>query len=139
MEGFNYLRTLIEEMRTTVILVSHDGAEMMGFAEEIIFLNEGCVKRIGTAAELYYDPKSKEEAELMGEVNQIEIDGVECLFRPNEYQVESNKGMQVRLLNSIDTGLVYFNYFQTQNGEKILLSGVKPLNEVTHISVKKHI
>lgn len=135
----NYLRKLNKEMQTTVILVSHDGSEMMGFTDEIVYLNNGSVKRIGTAAELYYGPESKEEAELMGEVNQVKIDGIKCLFRPNEYRIEKNKGIQVKFLHALDTGLVYFNYFQTQNGENLLLSGVKPMNEVKHISVKKHI
>ena len=135
----NYLRQLNKDLETTVVLVSHDGAEMIGFAENIIYLSEGGVKRSCPAKELYYTPRSREEAELLGEINSVEVDGKEVLFRPNEYKVNDSGSLKVKFLYSLDTGIVHFNYFQTSGGETIMLSAVEPMNNVKRITISKHI
>lgn len=133
----NYLRRLISDLETTVILVSHDGAEVMGFAENIIYIANGEIKRSCSVNELYYQPESKVEAEILGEINCVEFKGKKVLFRPNEYKLDDFGSLKVKFLYGIDIGITYFNYFQTVNSEIILLSSRESLEGVERIRINK--
>ena len=132
-----FLRELNKKLETTIVIVSHDGSEMMGFAEEIIHIEQGSVRRIASADDMFYHPISKEEAELMGEINTVSINGQEILFRPNEYEVELEEGVSVKFDSAVNTGLIYFNYFHTADNQEIMLSSSEPMNEVNLITIKK--
>ncbi len=134
-----YLKRLNASMDTTIVLVSHDGAEMMGFVEEIIYLSQGELKRVAKAKEFYYAPESQKEAELLGMINKIEKNGEELLFRPNEFLIDEMGDIELIHVQSIDTGLVYLNYFETQNGEQIMLSSKNAMDDVNRITLSKRI
>jgi ABC-type Fe3+/spermidine/putrescine transport system ATPase subunit len=134
----NYMLELNEEQRTTIVLVSHDGSEMLGFVQRVISLNNGGVQRNVTVEKMYYQPKDKEEAELMGSINHIHLNGNEVLFRPNEYGFEGETKINLTYSKSIDTGLAIFNYFVTDNNEEIMLTSFEPLRHVERISILKH-
>ncbi|MDX2362779.1 MAG: ABC transporter ATP-binding protein [Crocinitomicaceae bacterium] len=135
----NYLNRLHKELNTIVVLVSHDGAEMMGFVDEVINLSNGIVQRSGSVAEVYYNPANRQEAELMGEINEVEIGGKIVLFRPNEYEISDEGELKVKFIRALDTGLTIFNYFETQNGEVIMLSAEKYLKTSDRISIRKRL
>lgn len=136
----HYLKLLNERRGITIILVSHDGAEMIGFAETIIHIENGRIVRSSSARDMYYFPESKDEAELIGLVNEITFQGQKIMFRPSEYEVWYAKDrLDLTFIHAIDTGLVVLNYFQTANGEDVVLScsGGVVLNDCHGIKIRK--
>lgn len=57
-EGLQHdIRQIVKEWGVTVILVSHDPAELLSMADELIVIKEGEIVEHGTPEELYHSPK----------------------------------------------------------------------------------
>ncbi len=136
MKLIRYILELNKKYETTLIIVSHDGAELMGLVDQVIHLESGCVQRIAPAFEMYYGSKSLGEAQLMGPVNELTVEDEKVLFRPNEYQLNDH-GIELSLKHSVDTGLLVFNYFISKNGEEVLLTAQERLAPKIKISIVK--
>lgn len=132
----NYLLKLNEIRNTSIVLVSHDGAEIMGFAQKVIHIAKEGVERIDSLDNMFYRPETFEQGQLMGLINQVEVDGAEVLFRPNEYSIEKGT-LKLKFINSFDTGVNVFNYFTTENREEVVLTSSSPLNKVQSISIER--
>ena len=132
-----YLKKENKERELTIALVSHDGAEMLGFVNEIIYLDGGEVKRHDVASKIYYTPQSKQEGQLLGLVNSLIINGKEVLFRPNEYTVSNDGALEVNFEKSIETGVVVINFFKTKENEEIVLYSPIVMNNVNAINISK--
>lgn len=130
----HYLKELQEVREMLLVMVSHDGAELMGFANEIIYLSKNKILRQGPTAEVYYSPKSKEEGMLLGEINEVTIDGKKIFFRPNQYSL-GEPNLDVKFIVSEDTGLTILNYFKLKNQEEIILSNIVAMNNVEKIRI----
>jgi ABC-type sulfate/molybdate transport systems ATPase subunit len=139
LEVMNYLLQLNKIRNTTIVLVSHDGAEMMGFAQRLIHIKEGRVERDDSPMSIFYAPDSMEQGELLGILNEIEMNGITILFRSNEYDLDSGEvSVAVSLIRSINTGVYVLNYFETTKGEIIVLSASKKMENVKIIYIKKY-
>ncbi|MDP4798350.1 MAG: ATP-binding cassette domain-containing protein [Crocinitomicaceae bacterium] len=132
-----YLTSLNQDQKTTIVLVSHDGSEMMGFAHKIIAVADNGIQRIAKTKDVFYHPTDKSQGELMGVINSIYLNNELVLFRPNEYLVEGNKSFAVKFESAIDTGLIVCNYFSTNTNEKIMLTASSVLDEVKFIEIAK--
>ncbi len=131
-----YLRELNETHGTAIVLVSHDGAEMMGFAEKVIHLRNGVIERMASAEELFFHPSGREEAELMGPVNEVKVNDKLVLFRPNEY-VTVDSGIPVTLRSAVNMGLCWMNEVETEDGNIFLLQSDAPLESRLDIRIEK--
>jgi iron(III) transport system ATP-binding protein len=133
-----FIRAKQEQNGMTVIMASHDGAELMGFVDEIIYLRNGVIARKEQASELFYNSIDLEEAQLLGLINELQINGKTVLFRPNEYRIESPGSITLKVKRSNDNGLVYWNTCEVlSNGELIQLVSVEPLQGEFSISIHK--
>lgn len=132
-----YLRSLNQMRNTTIVLVSHDGAEMMGFVDEVMHLSNGSIQRIASADDMFFHPESEEQAELMGLCNVMDINGEKIIFRPSEYRLDA-PDINVKFLTHFDTGFVVFNYFATDSNTRIVLSSTEPMRDVEGIRIQKH-
>ena len=134
----NYLIRLNEIRNTTIILVSHDGAELMGLVNRLLHLQNGKIIRDDNPYNLFYQPSSVAQAELLGTINEIQIGDEVVLFRPNEYSLDSGElKIQVKFNRSLDTGLIVLNYFQTEEGTNIVLSNQNEMNDVNQFYIQK--
>ena len=136
----NYLLQMKEIRSTSFILVSHDGGEMLSLANRIIHFSNGEIRRVGSPEEFYNNPISKEEGELFGIINVLTINGEEVLFRPTEFQIskEFNENqIVVKFVNSRFAGDYFINYFQTENGEQVILYHSESLKNEKKIIIKK--
>lgn len=131
----NYLLHLNKEEHLTIVLVSHDGEEMMGFVNKIVHLDHGKIHRIEQALTMYHEPKSRSEAELLGLVNEIEYRGRKVLFRPKHYRIGGD--IELRFEHCMNTGIECYNYFSTERGEEIVLMSSEPLDHLTSISIER--
>jgi ABC-type sulfate/molybdate transport systems ATPase subunit len=121
--------------RITLVLVSHDGQELMGLCDELALLNQGKLSKFLPPLEMYYNLKSKRDAELLGIVNTLTMDGSRVFFRPTGYKISSD-GVGVKFEKALFNGMVYLNYFTTFSGEKIILYAMEPMVDVNTIQIE---
>lgn len=134
----HYLMRLNELRKTTIVIVSHDGAELMGLVNRMLHLENGKIVRDTTPKEMFYSPESIAQAELLGTINAIVENGVDHFFRPNEYSL-SNGTIKVGVTfeRSLNTGLIVLNSFTTDTGSNIVLSSDVELRDINHFFIKK--
>ena len=60
------LRQLQQQLGLTVVYVTHDQAEAMSMADQVVLLNKGRVEQVGTPRELYAKPASVFSARFIG-------------------------------------------------------------------------
>ncbi len=130
LEVMHYLKRLNEIRNTTILLVSHDGFELMGFAEKIIYLSdEGKIAHAGNPDEMYYRPVSTQQGRLLGLLNEVKIGGEDVTFRPNEYSFESGgKELEIEFESEVKSGMFSLFYFLTKNGERIALCAMNDIS-----------
>ena len=71
------LRELQRQLGLTVVYVTHDQAEAMSMADQVVLLNKGAVEQAGTARELYSRPATTFVARFVGTppMNLLQLDG----------------------------------------------------------------
>jgi len=132
---FNHILKLRNEENMSIIIVSHDGQDVLGLSDFIYFLNNGKLSARKTPFNSYYNLKHLGNSKLFGIVNQISLNGENLRFRPDEY--EKANGINIRYENSIFLGTHYLNYFSSGRTEQIILSSSIPLEKLTSIRIKK--
>jgi len=136
----NYLLDLRKIRNTTIVLVSHDGSEMLSLADTIYSMNNGMITRKGLPKDFYYKPKTIQDAKLFGAVNSIRIGEKRIVFRPDEYSLELDanaESINLHFQHYLFTGPVYENYFITENKEKIVLYSFNSMENVGRITIER--
>lgn len=138
LDVMHYLTRLNEVRNTTIVLVSHDGGELMGFVNKIIHLALGKVQRESTPNEMYYQPESLEQGRLLGMINEVEVSGERIVFRPNEYDLEEGEHfLEVTFERSVSLGLFVINYFRTQAGDSVSLASSRQMEDISGFYVRR--
>lgn len=106
----------------TMLFVTHDQEDAFSIADRILLMNEGRIEQIGTAEELYKEPKSEFTLEFIGEVNKKAEDFV----RPEEIQITED-GVLAKIEHKIFMGafIKYFIRVEDEMYEMICLSSEK--------------
>jgi multiple sugar transport system ATP-binding protein len=60
------LAKLHQDVKTTMIYVTHDQVEAMTLADRVVVMNQGRIEQIGTPNDLYHTPKTKFVAGFIG-------------------------------------------------------------------------
>jgi ABC-type Fe3+/spermidine/putrescine transport system ATPase subunit len=68
------IRRLHQELGLTTVYVTHDQEEALSLADRLVVLQEGEVRQIGTAEEVYSQPNDSYVASFMGYRNMFELD-----------------------------------------------------------------
>jgi ABC-type sulfate/molybdate transport systems ATPase subunit len=97
---FGYLK----EKEITTIFATHDSADVLSFADELLVLKDGQLLEKGTPKLIYNTPKSKYIASLFGDVNEIEIDGKLAFVYPHQLELVEKSGLKVEVTNSYFLG-----------------------------------
>jgi len=63
------LKEIVEDTGLTVILVSHDPAEVLGLADQLVILKDGNLAAIGDPVSLYNNPPSRYVARMLAKSN----------------------------------------------------------------------
>ena len=77
------IRRIVKDYGLTAIYVTHDQEEALSVADKIAIINEGRVEQVGTPEEIYREPKTRNAAGFMGEVNFLK-GKVDWVVRDNE-------------------------------------------------------
>ena len=135
----NYLMEMKRVRKMSIVLVSHDGGEVLSFSDKILYVKNGKIRRKTTPVKAYYNYKTIEEGELYGWVNSVKIDGKTIYFRPDEYEVAPLNKAQINI-DFVDTtfiGGAYRNTFVRQDGKPVVLVSNEALNNVEGIRIKR--
>jgi iron(III) transport system ATP-binding protein len=132
----SHLMDLRDEEDTGIILVSHEGQDVLGLCDHICILQNGKLSKKYKPEEVYYHYKAPERARLFGPLNTLKI-GEELLhFRPDEYKV-STSGIAVRFEKALFVGGLYHNYVRSEHNERLLLYAFEKLTDIQAIEIHK--
>ncbi|SEN78754.1 ABC-type Fe3+/spermidine/putrescine transport systems, ATPase components [Mucilaginibacter gossypiicola] len=71
-EGLQHdIRYIVKEWKVTVVLVSHDPAEILSMADELIVLKEGEIVENGSPEQLYHSPKLMYTAQILASCTRL--------------------------------------------------------------------
>jgi ABC-type sugar transport system ATPase subunit len=102
------IKTVIHEigqkLNTSCILVSHDAADLLSWADELLIMKDGKIIQQGTPQELYFHPTNEYVAGLLGDYHLIDttvlpafekllgkgIRGKKALLRPEQLTLTNN-------------------------------------------------
>lgn len=132
-----YLQQLAKLRKMIVVLVSHDGAELMEWCEKILFLRNGTVQRVASPQDFYFRPENAYEALFFGDVNTLKIEGEEVLFRPVEYRKNKTTGVKTELISAQFCGAYYRNVVRVNKNLQWTLFSSKPFAEISYIQVTR--
>lgn len=79
------IRLIVQETGVTVVLVSHDPAEVMGLADYLLILNDGMISAKGNPRDLYESPPNPYVAKMLTKSNILSAnEAVELGFKKQE-------------------------------------------------------
>jgi len=134
----HYLQKLKKKLNVSILIVSHDGGDLLSLCDKIVHLKNSKFGRQKKPMEFYYNPRSKEEALLFGHWNILKFSDKKICFRPNEYSLSINGDNVIDVLfkDSYFKGFYIENIFSTNYGE-IILHSFKVLNNINKINIEK--
>lgn len=106
------LKRLAEDLKLTVIHVTHDQEEAMTLSDKIVILRKGRVEQVGTPEEIYFRPETPFVANFIGESNFFE--GYVLKASGDEAYIEVKGGLTLKALGA-----------NAREGERVALA-VKP-------------
>lgn len=133
----NFLLKIKEKEGVAMVIVSHDGQEILGVSDSICILKNGRLSRKKNRIEAYYNPSSKIDALFFGPINSIVLNGKRVLFRPDEYKQNNSGSILLSFVRAVFLGSIYYNYFYTLAKEELVLISINPLNNTTAIDIDK--
>ncbi|AOK30472.1 MULTISPECIES: ABC transporter ATP-binding protein [Burkholderia] len=105
---------LHDELKTTMIYVTHDQVEAMTLADKIVVLSAGSVQQVGTPNELYHAPANQFVAGFIGSpkmnflagvVQAVSADGVLVRFATGETQHVAIEPATLRVDDPVTVGI----------------------------------
>lgn len=140
------------EMALTCVLVSHDPAEILSWADELVVMHQGAMVYKGSPKHAYYNPSNEYLAGLLGEYNMISpaqktlytlfgVDGKkETMFiRPEKIGIgtDPTKGMQGAVKEVKLLGPQYRLLVRTDEMDLIVYAATAPdINDLMYVFTK---
>ncbi len=107
---------LHEELKTTMVYVTHDQVEAMTLADRIVVLSAGKIEQVGSPLDLYEHPDNLFVAGFIGSPKMNFLEGVLSSTAAGEAHVQLNGGARLRCLVDASAAKV---------GDKVTL-GIRP-------------
>ena len=98
------LRRIQRELKITTVFVTHDQTEAMNMSDRIVVMNHGLIEQVGTAEEIYDNPKTKFVADFVGQINLIEGDVIETKDGFATLKVGEGTAVRARMPNGVARG-----------------------------------
>ena len=133
----NYLLKIRELEQLSIVIVSHDGQDILGISDTVCILKKGKLSAKKNPINSYYNLSNKADALLFGPINAVLINEKRVLFRPDEFIENKNGAIHLNYIASVFLGLVYYNYFYSHKNEEIILLSFEPLKKNICIDIHK--
>jgi len=82
-----HIAKLHQELKTTMIYVTHDQVEAMTLADKIVVMKEGKVEQIGTPMNLYYNPVNQFVAGFIGSPKMNFLPATVLTWQPDRLEI----------------------------------------------------
>ena len=92
-----HIARLHQELKTTMVYVTHDQVEAMTLADKIVVMNYGNVEQMGSPMSLYYNPKNKFVAGFIGSPKMNFLPATVSQWQPGEVTITLAQGHQLTL------------------------------------------
>ncbi|MBN09098.1 MAG: hypothetical protein CMC79_01815 [Flavobacteriaceae bacterium] len=89
------IHKIVKETNTTTILVTHDINDSLNIADRILIFKAGVLQQYDNPENMYCKPANCYCAEILGELNQIDIDKKSYFLRPEKIKVVSKSNDKV--------------------------------------------
>ncbi len=129
---FTYIRQQIKKQKSSVILVTHQPEEALRYADETIVIENGKLIQHDNTFSVYYKPKNKSVAALMGRYftldksellnTKTELTKKQTYIRPNQLQIVTDKKtahVEVTVTNVFFNGYGFEYFAETTNENPI--------------------
>jgi ABC-type sulfate/molybdate transport systems ATPase subunit len=133
----SYLHAMKQRWQASIILVTHDGNEAMAWGDRIVYMEHGAIQRIDKPEAFFNSPRNVTEAAFFGDINAVNHEGKEVLFRPNQYSIaeHESEGLAITVTKSIFQGIHFVNFAKTKSGELIVIYSPQQLSGSLTIKV----
>lgn len=106
------LKKIQEELKITVVFVTHDQEEAMALSHRIVVMNKGTIEQIGTPTEIYDQPASRFVASFIGEMNFLRgEEGKVTAVRPEDVVITKGE-VKGQLTGSVRTIMVLGHFVE---------------------------
>ncbi|MFM2479946.1 ABC transporter ATP-binding protein [Celerinatantimonas sp. YJH-8] len=92
---------LHQELKTTMIYVTHDQVEAMTLADKIVVINQGNIEQVGTPAELYHRPQNLFVAGFIGSPSMNLLPGQVVSVAPDQLKIQINHQQTITLQSTL--------------------------------------
>lgn len=131
-----HVKNYLKKKKIGAIMVTHNGVEAMEWADRILFMEKGIIKRDDTPEAFYENPKTLKEARFFGHVNKVEIEDEKFFFRPSFYRIKKDKThttlINLKFIKKQNLG--WYSTYHFKSGKHAV-----QLNATTDISMLKSV
>lgn len=92
-----HIAKLHQELKTTMIYVTHDQVEAMTLADKIVVMNYGKVEQVGSPMDLYYKPVNQFVAGFIGSPKMNFMPAKVLAWQPDQLSIQLGDGKQLDL------------------------------------------
>lgn len=129
------LNQLRQKEQMSFLLVAHDPADLLGMCDQIAILKNGRLSKFQNVEDVYYQTKNSENARLLGPLNTLEMNEQRVHFRPDEYEIVAENGIEIYFERAVFVGSWYINFLRTKKNESLILYSFNPLNAIRQIKI----
>lgn len=134
-----HIRRYLKKNNISALMVTHNGVEAMEWADKIIYMEKGRIKRIDTPSNFFEKPSNKKEAGFFGELNKLVIKGKEIFFRPSFFSSEKTKEFKKSLKVEFRQrqNLGWYSIFTfAHEGQEFRLFSTEDISSLTKIYIR---
>lgn len=127
---YSVLQAIGRELQITTIMVSHDPAEILSWADNVVVLKAGSIVQTGEPRKIYYHPANEYVAGLMGEFNYLNqelqyifsLDETQKIVRPHQIKLwEDLTGAPAGIIEQIRFHGSYYSITVHLSGSTLLV------------------
>ncbi|MEP2023313.1 MAG: ABC transporter ATP-binding protein [Reichenbachiella sp.] len=112
---------MLRTLGITVLLVSHDPAEALAVADQILILNQGKIEQQGQPITVYQNPKSLYAAKFLGPINELKIGKKKLLIRPEKITISTIGKYEAKVEDCIFMGMHFHTLLNISDQSELAL------------------
>ena len=130
---------IISETKTPSILVTHDINDSLDISDKILIFKAGLIQQFDDPVKMYCEPANCYCAEILGDLNKINLNNKECFIRPEKLKICAKSNYEFLAHKSSFQGKNYIIEGESMGGKiKIFSEFALKKNEKVFIDFNKN-
>ena len=101
------IHKIIKKTKTTTILVTHDIKDTFNISDKILIFKAGILQQYDNPVNMYCNPVNCYCAKILGELNQVSINGKTYFIRPEKIKLTETSKFKAKVEKSLFAGKEY--------------------------------